>query len=479
MNTRQFIGRESELQALKDLFKRKTASLVVIKGRRRIGKTRLIEEFAEKKPFLRFVGLAPNEGVTAQTQRDEFARLLHQQTGLPEINTTDWAKLFALLGEKVKNNRHIILFDEITWMAHEDPTFLSKLKNIWELSFQKNPKLILILCGSISAWIEKNILSSTGYLGRITKKITLRELPINQCNQLLKSLEFHRSPYEKFLYLSLTGGIPWYIELVNPSYSAADNIKSLCFEPDGILVDEHKYIFHDLFGNRSVVYEKITRFLATRSAEYGDIVEGIQYASSGLLSDYIDELIEAGYVTRSYSWDIKTGKERKISIYRLSDNYLRFYYKYIQPKLNIIRKGQYDQISLTTLPSWNAIIGFQFESLVCNNRKIILQKLRLSPEDVVSDGIYYQRATKNLAGCQIDYLIQTRVNTLFVCEVKFSIHELKISVIQEVKDKIKKLAVPKNFVCIPVLIQVNGVSDEVNDADYFFEIIDFSRFLDE
>jgi AAA+ ATPase superfamily predicted ATPase len=477
MDNIKFIGREAELKSLRELFKKKTSSLVVIKGRRRIGKTRLIEEFAKGESFLQFIGLAPTQGVTAQSQRNEFARLLCQQTGLPEIKTDDWAKLFALLAEKIKKGRHIILFDEITWMAHEDPTFLSKLKNVWELSYQKNPKLILVLCGSISAWIEKNILSSTGYFGRISKKITLKELTLYQCNQLLNAAGFHRSSYEKLLYLSLTGGVPWYIELINPAYSAADNIKSLCFDSDGILVDEHKYIFHDLFGHRSKIYEKITLFLATRTAEYGEIAKGINYTSSGILSDYLNELIEAGYLSQRFSWELKTGKEKKISLYRLSDNYLRFYCKYIQPKLNLIRKGQYQQTLITSLPGWNSIFGLQFESLVLSNRILIQQKLRLAPEDIIVDNIYYQRKTKRFAGCQIDYLIQTRVNTLFVCEIKFSQNELKTSVIDEVKDKITKLAIPKNFVCIPVLIHVNGVSDEIKDANYFFEIIDFSQFL--
>lgn len=477
MNTVPFIGREVELQALKDLFSKKTASLVVIKGRRRIGKTRLIEEFTKDKSFFRFVGLAPTDGVTAQSQRDEFARLLNQQTGLPKIKTDDWAELFALLAEKVKSGRHVILLDEITWMADGDPTFLSKLKNAWEISYQKNPKLILILCGSISAWIEKNILSSTGYFGRISKKITLKELSLHHCNQLLKAIGFNRSVYEKFLFLSLTGGIPWYIELMNPSYSAADNIRSLCFDSDGILVDEHKYIFHDLFGKRSDIYEKITHFLAGHIAEYGDIAEGIHYSSSGLLSDYLDELIESGYITRSFSWEFKTGKQKQISLYRLSDNYLRFYYKYIKPKLNLIHKSQYRQVSFAPLPGWNSMMGFQFESLVLNNRGLITQALRLAPEDIIADDIYYQRKTKRVPGCQIDYLIQTKVNTLFVCEIKFSQNEINASIIQEVKDKIKKLLVPKNFVCIPVLIHVNGVSEEVTNSDYFFKIIDFTHFI--
>ncbi|EKD74975.1 MAG: ATPase family protein, partial [uncultured bacterium] len=353
MDAIKFIGREAELQALQDLYKKRTASLVVIKGRRRIGKTRLIEEFAKDKPFLRFVGLAPAKGVTAQSERDEFARLLSQQTGLPEVTSNDWAKLFALLAEKVKQGRHVILFDEITWMATGDPTFLSKLKNIWELSLQQNPQLILVLCGSISTWIEENILSSTGYFGRISQQITLHELTLSQSNKLLQALGFGRSAYEKFLYLSLSGGVPWYIELVNPAYSAAENIKKLCFEPDGILVNEHQYIFHDLFGKRSEIYGKITRFLATHTAEYHDIVKGVQYTSSGLFSTYLEALITSGYVSRSYAWDIKTGNTKNISLYRLSDHYLRFYYKYIQPKLRLVQQGQYRDISISALPGWN------------------------------------------------------------------------------------------------------------------------------
>lgn len=477
MDDSKFIGRQRELQALQDLLSKKTASLVVIKGRRRIGKTRLILEFAKGKKFFRFTGLAPTVGVTAQSQRDEFSLQLNQQTGLPEIKTDDWSKLFALLAEKTTSGRTLVLLDEITWMAHDDPTFLSKLKNAWELYFSNNPKMILILCGSISAWIEKNILSSTGYFGRISKKITLQELPLPRCNQLLEAVGFRRSAYEKFLILSLTGGVPWYIELINPKYSAAANIKALCFDPDGILVDEHQYIFHDLFGTRSHIYEKITRYLATHACEFSDLAEGIHYSKGGTLSDYLDELIESGYVSRHFSWTFKKGKQKSTSFYRLSDNYLRFYYRYILPKLDQIQRGQYRDASISALPAWNSIMGLQFESLVLNNRKLVQEALRLTPEEIVVDNPYYQRQTKRVPGCQIDYMIQTRFNTLFVFEFKFSQHPLNKSVIQEVKQKIKALSLPKNFVCVPILIHVNGVSDEVMEAGYFYEVIDFTELL--
>ncbi len=167
----QFIGRQAESSRLNELTKKKTASLVVIRGRRRIGKSRLAKEFGMQHHFLQFSGLSPESNITAQDQRDEFAQLLAQQTSLPEIKTDDWSKLFLLLHEKTKSNRVVILFDEITWMAHDDATFLAKLKNAWDLYFSFNPKLILILCGSVSAWIEKNIMSSSGFFGRISEKL--------------------------------------------------------------------------------------------------------------------------------------------------------------------------------------------------------------------------------------------------------------------------------------------------------------------
>ncbi|MBB71200.1 MAG: ATPase [Legionellales bacterium] len=477
MNPTKFIGREEELATFNELLKKKTSTLMVIKGRRRIGKTSLIEKFAEGKPFLRFVGLAPVDGVTAQSQRDEFARLLAEQTDLPQIETDDWSQLFALLGQFVKQGRHIILFDEITWMAERDPTFLSKLKNAWELYYKQNPQLILVLCSSISAWVEEHILSSTGYFGRIAKKITLKELPLRCCNDLLDAVGFKRSVHEKFMMLSLTGGVPWYIELIEPKRSAFENINELCFNEDGILVDEHRYIFHDLFGKRSAVYEKITEYLANGAAEYSAIADGISYASSGTLTSYLSELIESGYVRQTMSWSIKTGKPTKTACYRLADNYLRFYYKYIQPKLDLIKNGQYKNIAIGSLPGMNSMLGFQFEALVINNADLLHQILHLRPEEITISSPYYQTATKQRQGCQIDYLIQTRLNTLFVCEIKFSSSPLTTKVIQEVEEKIKRMATPKNFTCVPILIHVNGVSDEVLDADYFYRIVDFADLL--
>jgi len=477
MNALPFIGREDQLQKLHDLLSKKTASIVVIKGRRRVGKSRLIEEFCHGMQSYTFSGLAPEDHITAQDQRNEFAHQLHYQTDVEELKTTNWSELFNKLAENVKTERKIVVFDEITWMAQDDPAFLAKLKNAWDLHLKKNPRLIFILCGSVSAWIEKNLISSTGYFGRISQKITLKELPLHHCNAMLNAIGFTRSSLEKFIILSLTGGIPWYLEQINPNYSAPDNIKRLCFDADGLLVEEHKHIFHDLFGIRSDIYARITQLLAKKSVEYSELADELSYPSSGTLSEYLDELLDSAYISRDKSWVIKSGKESSISKYRLSDNYLRFYYKYIQPKLSRIEKGQYKNVDVNTLPGWQSMLGLQFENLVLRNRELIQIKLNINPSNIVCDNPYYQRATKRAAGCQIDYLIQTKLNTLFLCEIRFSKNPITTSVIKEVQKKIDRLVIPRGFSCVPVLIHINGISDELDDSDYFFKCIDFSDFL--
>jgi AAA+ ATPase superfamily predicted ATPase len=475
-----FIGRQGELKELKLLLSRKTAALVVIKGRRRIGKSRLIEEFAKGKNFLRFEGMAPTRRTTAQAQREEFARQIHQQLGIPGLhNLRDWGDLFTLVAESTKKEEIIILFDEITWMGSRDPVFLGKLKIVWDQYFQKNPNLILILCGSMSSWIEKNIIGSTGFLGRISLKLNLEEMSLYECNTLLKAHGFKGSVQEKFMLLAVTGGVPWYIEQINPLLPAHENIRKLCFEPNGLFVDEFKYIFHDLFGKRLPICKKIVESLKDGPKEYKEIAHHIQYPSGGPLSDYFEDLIISGFLEREHTWSLQSGQELKSSKYRIRDNYLRYYLKYILPSLRRIKKGLFKTMNPFNMPGWEGVMGLQFENLVLNNRASIWNALELCLEDIVFENPYFQPKTLKQAGCQIDYLIQTRFKNLYICEIKFSHKAISIDVVREMKEKLKAIKVPKGVACLPVLIHVNGVTRAVKESDFFSHILDFSNNLAE
>lgn len=472
-----FIGREDELKKLEQFTQKKTASLIVIRGRRRIGKSRLAEEFAKPYKFYSFTGVPPTSATTKQSQLDEFAYQLSSAIGVPGIKADDWNTLFLLLAKHTHEERVVILFDEISWIGFKDPDFLGKLKNAWDLHFKKNNKLILILCGSASYWIEKNILSSTGFLGRISYTLTLTELSLAACRQFWGKAAKNISAYEIIKVLSLTGGVPKYLEEIDPKLNAEDNIKKLCFTNGGFLFDEFNHIFSDLFLRHSEMYRNIVNTLANGAQESKEIAKILNIEQTGRLTEYLEELELSGFVKRDYTWKVATGHDSRLSKYRLSDNYLRFYLKYVYKYRTKIQRNAFTIKSLTTLPEWSSILGLQFENLVLNNRKYIHKALNISVEDIISENPFFQTKTTTQPGCQIDYLIQTKFGGLYVCEIKFSKNEIGSEIIQEVQQKIDRLKRPKGFSCRPVLIHVGHVSNNVIESEFFAEIIDFSEFV--
>jgi AAA+ ATPase superfamily predicted ATPase len=465
-----FYGRQEELDRLRRLQKKKTSSLVIIKGRRRIGKSRLIMEFGKELKTLLFTGLPPSEETTAQTQRDYFVLQMEQILGLRGIKSDDWADIFWHLAKELHSKKILLVCDEINWMGSSDPTFLGKLKSAWDLHFKNNPKLIMILSGSMSTWIDENILSSTGFMGRISLELTLYELPLPVCNLFWRNKKV--SSYDKFKILSVTGGVPRYLEEIDPDLTAEENIYQLAFRKGGLLVEEFDRIFSDLFRKRLGKYKEIVKSLVDGSVAMDQIASSIEMEKGGVLSQYLKDLVDTGYISQDTTWNIKNGKESTLCKFRLKDNYLRFYLKYIEPVLTQIEKNR-----VITPPAWNSIMGLQFENLVNNNFHLLYDLMGIDPSEIIYDNSYFQRATKTYPGCQIDYLIQTKFNTLYVCEIKFSKEPVGTSVLKEVKQKIESLNKRKNFSIRPILIHVNGVTDAVKESDFFAKIIDFSDLL--
>ena len=476
MHQSPFIGREAEMDRLKGLLKKKSASLIVVRGRRRIGKSRLLAEFGKEMKSLFFTGTPPGRKTTAQLQRDEFAYQL-ARAGIPGIRPDDWGNMFWQLSKHTERGRVLIVFDEISWMGSKDSEFLGKLKNCWDMYFSKNSQLILILCGSISSWIEENILSNTGFVGRITIDLVLEELPLNVCNAFWHPKEKRVSSYEKFKLLSITGGVPLYLEQIRPDFPAEQNIRDLCFTKGGLLVREFEEIFSDIFSRSNAAHKEIISCLAEGPKELVQICKELGKNQGGRYSKHLDDLVKAGFIQRDFSWHLKSGKESKLSRYRLSDNYLRFYLKYIAPNHAKINRGGFSNLTLTNFPGWDGVMGLQFKNLVSHNRKILWKMMGIAPEEIVMDGPFFQNAAARQPGCQIDYMVQTRFNTQYICEVKFSKNTIDRQVIEEMKEKTKRLKIPKHFSIRPVLIHVNGLESSVLDEEYFDKVIDFGQLL--
>ena len=473
-----FIGRKQELRKLKDLSQLQRPILAVIMGRRRIGKSRLAEEFSRGKIFLPFSGLAPVPHMSAQDQRDAFARKFCEHFKLPPLTFLDWSDAFAHLSEHLTDKPTVILFDEMSWMGAKDHTFISKLKVWWDLTLQRYPNVFLIFCGSVSTWIEENILNSTAFFGRVSIQINLEDLSLPECYEFLKQIGFKGSTHDIVKILSVTGGIPWYLEQIEPNKTADENLKDLCFKKNGLLVNEIDKVFHDLFSDRGAIYKEIVHILSKGMRSREEIRTELNYAKSGSLSDHLKALIISGFVSQHYDWSLKTGKMGKKSLYRLSDNYLRFFIKYIEPNLPKVNTNSFRDLSLSQLPGWESMMGFQVENMLLKNRHLILKALDIQSSDIVAENPYIQRPLARQRGCQIDYLIQTHMNNLFVCEFKFKRGEIGLEIIDEMKEKIGRFSKPRGYGIAPVLIHIGGVTESVYDKRYFYRIIDIADFLE-
>lgn len=301
----------------------------------------------------------------------------------------------------------------------------------------------------------------------------LEELSLESCAEFWGRQKDKVSAFEKLKLLSVTGGVPRYLEEINPKLTAEENIYRLCYRPEGVLFNEFDDIFADLFRKRTDYYKSIVTSIINGNNNVLDIADSLGRTKGGDLSRALKSLCQDNYIAREHSWNLKTGKIGKNSSYRVRDNYLRFYLKYIQPYKHIIENGD-----MTTLPNaWDSIMGLQFETLVINNRRALHRILNIPGDNIVMSNPYLQTQTKVHERCQIDYLVQTKFNTLYLCEIKFKKSEVKYDIIKEVQEKIKKLKLPNGFSVRPVLIHVNGVSDKVIAEDYFSNIINFAEFL--
>jgi len=471
-----FIGRDREIELLTQLFRKKTASLVICKGRRRIGKSTLIQEFGKKYTFLEFQGLPPREGISSKDQLGAFSGQLAKQTGLPTLSLESWPQAFSVLASVMRERRTVVLLDEISWLSGKDRDFAGHLKIAWDTELKKFRKLILVACGSVSSWIDQNILNSTGFMGRVSLELNLTELPLHHCNRFWGRKAQRVSSREKFKILSVTGGVPRYLEEIDTSISAEENIKRMCFTKEGILFSEFDRIFSDIFNRRAASYKEIVGTLGNGSKSISEICAGLGRTRSGQTSRYVQDLVASGFVGQDRTFEPGNSRPSRLVRFRLKDNYLRFFLKYIHPLKASLLQGVAESVDLESLLEWEVIMGFQFENLVLNNIRSICELLSVNMSSVRSASPYFQKKTQRRKGCQIDLLIQTRY-TLYVCEIKFR-NEITRHVIPEVQEKAARLENPKNMTVRPVLIYEGNLDPGIEEEDFFDRCICFADLLE-
>lgn len=473
-----FVGRKEDLTLLNGLWSNHGGAFVTCRGRRRIGKSTLIEEFASRfaDHFYTLDGLSPRKGMTDTKQRLHFCEKTAEFLGREIRPAPTWSLAFAQLDELIPpEGRTVILLDEVSWLGGYDDDFAGYLKEAWDRKLKKHANLMLVVCGSVSAWIAENILDSTGFVGRTSLDLEVGELSLSESLELLGTRSRRLSVTEKLDLLSITGGVPRYLEAIRPELSVEENIRQLCFLPHGLLFREFDETFSSVFGRRISSRARMLREIVNRAKSVSELAEEAAVSPSGGQTKVLDDLVHAGFVARDKGLNPQTGKPLRQERFRVKDNYVRFYLNFVEPRKQAIEAGLFKFSSMHQFHGWESVLGLQFENLVLNHVTDLFPLLGLEHALVLSAAPFTKRPTKSGAGFQVDLLIQTQ-RSMLVVEIKRR-KTIPHGIIDEVERKVEGLrALTRNSIRT-ALVYDGELAQSVPAEGYFDFLIPAERLL--
>ena len=411
------IGRKKEIHILEELYSGNKAEFVAIYGRRRIGKTYLVDEVFRDRITFRHAGLSPVEmnnsaksPLKSQLEAFYYSLIL---AGMKKSKCPkDWLEAFFMLESYLQSidrgERMLIFLDELPWMDTSKSGFITAFESFWN-SWACNKNIMLIVCGSANSWIMNELINNHGGLyGRVTHEIKLEPFSLKECEECLKDKHIEYSRYDIVQTYMIFGGIPYYLNYLNRNLSLAANVDELFFGKNALLKIEYDRLFASVFKNAEMA-KKIVELLSTKNIGYTrkEISEKIKVSNSGEFGKLLNSLIVSDFVV-SY---VPFGEGKRNEKYKLVDPFCLFYLKFVKNSETINESFWSNNVNSQSIVSWR---GFAFENVCFNHIKQIKEGLGIS--GVVSK----QSAWINQEdGVQIDLIIERKDNIVNMCEIKF------------------------------------------------------------
>lgn len=366
-----FIGREAELKFLQDKYTEERGQLIVLYGRRRVGKTETLREFCKDKPHVFFSCTQTTDLV----QLRNFSSRMFKEN-IPAKNYisefADWEKAFrAVLDLPYGNQKKLLVIDEFPYMCRGNKSIPSILQNLWDAEL-RDSNVMIILCGSAMSFIEKELLSEKNPLyGRATGIYKMKEMGFYDAIKFFPEY----SDRDKVLTYAVLGGIPHYLRQWNPKLSVDENIKRNILTKGCILYSEVEFLLHQEL-RETPIYNSIIEAVALGNTKLNDISQKSLLEDTAKTSVYLKNLMELGIVEREFSVDSKI-KERANTgrgTYRLTDNFFRFWYAFGFANYSQLEDGDVDGVyEYVVKPALHEFASFAFED-VCREFVRMLQK---------------------------------------------------------------------------------------------------------
>jgi AAA+ ATPase superfamily predicted ATPase len=467
MYNRKIIGRRKECERLEECLREDNAQLIIVYGRRRVGKTFLINEFFDNQFAFKLTGAfnqsrdfqLRNFAAEYRRKAAEYSRKYseygreaseysceasdysrkasdYSRKGADNMESarmngkqprlSDWTEAFELLRAYLeqlpKDEKQVVFFDEMPWLDTQKSGFLPAFEWFWNDWASTQSNLVFVVCGSATSWMVDNIANNKGGLfNRHTCRLYLEPFKLFETEAYLESKNINWSRYEIAECYMVMGGIPYYLNLLSSRLSYRQNIDRLFFEKKGELWDEFGHLYQTLFSNTDN-YIKVVEALSRKSSGLtrNEIVNSTGLSGNGNLTKILNDLTASGFVRVSGFY----GKKTKNAIYQLADYYTAFYFRYIKDRYG---KDEHFWSNTIDNPSRRAWAGFTFEQLCKDHISQIKHKLGISGV-LTEESVWYTQGDEELgiSGAQIDMLIERRDRVINLCEMKFSINEFMI-----------------------------------------------------
>ncbi len=471
-----FIGREKELQFLNYSYESNQAELIVLYGRRRVGKTELITKFCDKKPAIFYSA----KETTDASQLAAFSRaiLSYNKEAFKFVdNFNSWEAAFSAMGEIPSAEKLVIVIDEFPYMVKNNKSIPSVLQNLWD-HLLKNKNIMLILSGSSMSFIENEILGYKNPLyGRTTGIYKLDPLPYWDAVKFFPNY----SDEDKLLAFAILGGIPHYLKQFDPNKTIEENIRTAILRKGCVLYNEVEFLLHEELREPST-YNTIIEAVALGNTEYNAILTKTQIEQR-TLSVYLKNLTELGIITKEFP-SLASSKEksnRKKGLYQVTDNFFRFWYSFAYANLSFLEINDTETVIENIQDNLHNFASKPFEN-VCVSFMYEQNKLHKLPFRAANIARWWGKITKTIDGAkqttseEIDILISDKTETKYILgECKFTNAAFDLGQLRALKNK--------NFLHGEVfyyLFSLNGFTTAVKElaqADSTISLVSASEIL--
>lgn len=422
MKISKLIGRKEECSKLQKCLESDSAELVIVYGRRRVGKTFLINQFFNGRFDFKITGLYNQ---SKESQLKVFITELNSQTKGDNKIPKDWLDAFNLLKKYLESlessEKHIIFFDEMPWLDTQKSDFLAAFEWFWNGWGCNQDNLLFIVCGSATSWMVDNIDNNKGGLfNRQTCRLYLEQFSLKETEDYLISRGFTWERFDIVECYMIMGGIPFYLSQLETDLTYTENIDNLFFRKRSVLWDEFEHLYKTLFTNGDQ-YIKVVEALSSKriGLTKKEILAKTKLSNNGLFSEILNNLVYSGFV-RVYPF---FGNKKLKTLYQLADYYTMFYYKFLK-----YREGKDEAFWTNGIgnASRNAWAGFTFEQLCKDHIKQIKQKLGITGV-LTEESSWFIQGSDDENGAQIDMVIDRKDRVINICEIKFSSGEFEIT----------------------------------------------------